>query len=370
MGYTQGKREPDSHELRQSGGPFAHIELPSFSVTHFGVKCRFPIIQSGRLTIAVLLCDTGHEHLGLLLCPSNDPVQDPSRKKYHVGYAFQQVSSDHPTVFARLISLRNDFYNFNVTSDSDNTTITPEWRDIFIAASPPPIKKDVAPSLCFPLHSIMPAPPFRIPHWLIGRLNQAGLELQPLVMEDQPIAGQPLVVAAVFEDTLAMEGVCILLGTCIRSSHHVKHWAKVLSYHAANWIEEGSFSHDCVDHHIAAWPDWTRDFGDADRTVRLSFSRCSLTPEHTLVIHIELKGGAYDARKAQRNVTFPPREPIGIPLGLQTTDGANSVHTLSGSPSSEPANSFNSALETLSNTTVRPGRISHYFTATMRLARR
>lgn len=36
-------------------GPFGQIELPRFSFTNYGVECRFPIIESDGLTIAVLL---------------------------------------------------------------------------------------------------------------------------------------------------------------------------------------------------------------------------------------------------------------------------------------------------------------------------
>ncbi|PIL33600.1 hypothetical protein GSI_04223 [Ganoderma sinense ZZ0214-1] len=292
---------------RRRFGPFARIELPRFTFTNYGVECRFPIIESDGLTIAVLLCDTGREHIGLLLCPSNDPVQDPSRKKYHTAYGFWNRGSAFSESF-RLISLGNDFYNLTLRLNGAAKTVTAEWRDIFILASPPPIGKDVASSRrSFLLHSIEPAPPFRLPHWLIGRLARMGLELLRLDIPSQPIAGQPLTVVAEFADRVVGEAIHISLGTCTQSSGTPAHWAKVSSGYQYLWAAD---SHDCCEHHIKAWPSWTKEFGDADRTVRLSFSSCKLTPGLTLVVHVELEGHVYDAMKVQKNVPFPSWESL------------------------------------------------------------
>ncbi|KAI1791141.1 HET-domain-containing protein [Ganoderma leucocontextum] len=333
--------------VRREHGPFARRELPSFSVTHYGAKCRFPIIESDGFTIAVLLCDTGHEHIGLILYPSNDPVQDPSRKKYHVGYGFQTHAG---RFFRRLISLGNNFYNLNMRLNGKLETVTAEWRDIFIVDSPPPIKKDVAPSLCFPLHSIEPAPPFRLPHWLIGRLNQTGLQLQLQDLLSRPIAGEPMVVVTVFVDYVAREGVLIVLGTCMQSDGTPMRWANVLLFSQNNWGAGLHYSHDCHEHHVEAWLSWTKDFGDAERTVRLSFSRCRLTPEHTLVVHLELEGRVYDARKKRMNVTLPSREGLGL--------GTNAfgLHALS-PPTGQPTNAKILALASESVRSIESARL-------------
>ena len=190
-------------------------------------------------------------------------------------------------------------------------TVTAEWRDIFIVDSPPPGKKDVAPILCLPLHSIEPVPPFRIPHWLIGRMAQIGPALRPLKVKSRPVARKPLLMSAVFEDAIGMEYVAIVLGTCVQSPGTPAHWAKAVVCWMDNWGEGWDYLHDCREHHIMAWPNWTKDFGDDERTVRLSFSRCKLTPEHTLVVHIELEGRAYDAWKKRKNVEFPSRVALG-----------------------------------------------------------
>ena len=150
------------------------------------MECHFPIIESEGFIVAVLLCDTSREHIGLILRPSDDPVQDLSRKKYYTGGMF----SIHG--FRRLILLGNDLYNLRL----NGKPVTAEWRDIVIAEAPSLAKRDAAPSRCFALHSITPAPPFRIPHWLISRLAQVGMEMRPISLQNIPTNGMPLRVTA------------------------------------------------------------------------------------------------------------------------------------------------------------------------------
>ncbi|KAM5543080.1 hypothetical protein V8D89_003464 [Ganoderma adspersum] len=177
-----------------------------------------------------------------------------------------------------------------------------------ILGSPPPIAKGGAPSRwCFPLHFIEPAPPFRIPHWLIVGLTRMGLEPLRLDIQSQPAAEKPLVVVAEFPDRVTGEAIHVALGTCMQSQSPgtLAHWAKVqLGYHYP-WAAE---PHDCCEHHVKAWPRWTKEFGDAEGTVRLSFSSCKLMPKHTLVVHVELEGRVYgDLKIQERRVTIARR---------------------------------------------------------------
>lgn len=219
--------------------------------------------------------------------------------------------------------------------------MTAEWRDIVVVDSPPPDKKEVAPSLCIPLHSIEPALPFRIPHWLIGRLTQMGLELQQLRVRSKPVAGKPLLMMAQFIDISSVESIHIVLGTCMQSPGK-RHWAKALVYCADNWDEAWNLWHDCHKDHVAAWPNWAKDFGVAERTVRLSFSSCKSTPEHTLVVHVELEGRVYNAMKKRTNVELPSREALGLgtdvsellPPGRRISSRSSSCTTVSTLPPS------------------------------------
>ncbi|KAI0800361.1 hypothetical protein C8Q74DRAFT_407819 [Fomes fomentarius] len=63
-------------------------------------------------------------------------------------------------------------------------------------------------------------------------------------------------------------------------------------------------THDCSQDHISDWPNMTREFGDAERTIRLSFTRCSLAPT-TLIIHTELDGHAYQRLSRTTGAPLP-----------------------------------------------------------------
>ncbi|KAM5543082.1 hypothetical protein V8D89_003466 [Ganoderma adspersum] len=304
---TMDELQPETR-VRRRLGPFGRIELPRFSATSFGLECRFPIIESDGLTVAVLLCDNSREHIGLLLHPSKNSIQDPTRKKYYSGCCnklpFGGVS------FARLVSLGDDLYNLKLNGE----TVTAEWRDIFIADSPQAIMKDVLLILSSQLNCIVPAPPFRLPHWLISSLMSMGMDpVLPLHMASKPVDGMPLQMAAVFLDMDTWEGIRLILGTCTQSSgHRPLHWAKAMPQCLDNWSQRTDYSHNCLRDHVDAWNGWTKDFGDTERTIRLSFSRCKLVPEHTLVVHVELEGCVYDAMKDKNNVVFPSREEAAL----------------------------------------------------------
>ena len=301
---TQKNRDPEGRPL----GPFGPIKLPRFSSTSYGLECHFPIIESDGLTVAVLLCDAGDYggYIGLLLHPVDDRVQDPSRKKYYTGHGFRRECGGD-LVFRRLVPLGKDYWNLHL----DDKAVTAEWHDVFIADRPPPVKRDVPQSLCCTLHSVAPAPPFRIPNWLVTKLVSMGMELRPLHVESKPTtAGKPLHVSATFEHASLKEGIRLVLGTCTLSYNRPTHWAIAIPRYIKNWNERPDYSHDCVEDHVDAWPGWTKDFGDDERTVRLSLSLSTLTPAYTLVVHVQLEGHCYDALKNQRNATFPSREEI------------------------------------------------------------
>ena len=290
-------------------------------MSNYGLEGRFPIIESDGFVVAVLLCDNGREHFGLLLHPSNTPVQDPFRKRYNVGYGFRRATLQGQAVeqprLKRLISLGSDIYNMQVNGKTAKAT----WQDVLITETPPQMHRDAAPSLCSALHSIAPAPPFRLPPWLVGRLEQLGMELLPLHVESPPAGGKPLLVIATFEsvaDAGQIEGIRLVLGTCMTHTLTLRglppHWAAatprkpgVRGYDLASL-----WTHDCRRDHIEDWDGWTRVFGDAERTIRLSFSRSTVLPERTLVVHVELEGGVYGAMKERKRVVLPPREDVGL----------------------------------------------------------
>ncbi|KAM5540545.1 hypothetical protein V8D89_005774 [Ganoderma adspersum] len=302
------------NRIRRRSGPFGRIELPSFSATNFGLKCRFPIIESEGLTVAVLLCDNGREHLGLLLHPSKTYVQDPSRKQYYIGRCFMTPSKPgyvtfaHPSyvTFARLISLGSDLYNLTL----NGKIVTARWRNVFIADSPRAITKDVVRALSSKLHSVYPIPPFRLPHWIISKLMRMGMEPAfPGLHVARSVNGMPLQMEARFINMDALEGVRLIFGICLQHNRPPCRWAKAMSQTADNWDSKTDYSHHCSVHHINTWQGEKMDFKDSDqRIIRLSFLPCKVIPGDTLDIHVELKGRAYHAMKPWKAGVFPFRE--------------------------------------------------------------
>ena len=253
---------------------------------------------------------------------SKDPLQDnpSSREKYNTGYFFDRGSGVRR--FSRLISLGRDLHNLRINGKEVRA---PKWDDVLIVESPPPTKKEVAPSVLYALHSLgtgSPAdpPPFRLPLWLIGRLRAMGMELQPLPFH--PVQRHALSMSVEFVDTTNMEGIRLVFGTC---EHHRDwpqagrdgsgsgrrvHWAKAMPLYPESSHQRQSYNHVCSKHHVRDWPDLSKDFGDAKRSVRLSFFP-QPTCSYTWVIHIQLEGRIYTGMKMRKVVDFPPRDLVG-----------------------------------------------------------
>lgn len=249
-------------------------------------------------------------------------------------------------MFWRLIPLGSDIHNLTLDLNRKVVPVTAEWRDIFIVDHPPRIKRDPTSSLCSPLHSIQPAPPFRIPHWLIDRLTYIGWELAPLcVVESGGISGKQLLVKAGFRSTTATShwgSFLVILGTCTEIPGTPVHWAKV-SRHYDSLTSNEKEPHDCTKDHIKAWPDWTRTFRDGEQIYRLSFSSCKLTPEHTLVFHLELEGQEYDKVKKMKNLELPSRKALELRPNVIVPSAppsqpspTSNAETLVSSPHSQP----------------------------------
>ncbi|KAI0740644.1 heterokaryon incompatibility protein-domain-containing protein [Earliella scabrosa] len=335
---TSHMDQPEAVERREHG-PFGQLELPTLTSTVDGLACRFPIIEVDGMTIAVLLCELLGSHLGLLLHPSPNPIQDPRRRMYRTAYTFQ-LGDDR--VDSRLINLGNDYYNIWINGQRR----TAQWRDICIEDSRA-MAGTVAESLV-QVNCIATVPPFRIPLWLIGRLTTIELQRVGVEVYSRPAAGAndtdtPMLIHLWCEKlTRPGEGIDFLLGTCIASSvagsaRTIPHWAKVVTRNQENWtFPMDALRHQCNQHHVEDWPNGTKTFGDADRTVILSFRSCKLNPNTTLVMHVELEGRVYTEMKRRNNVVIPSRQQLARepnpasskPQSIRSPSGISSRSTL------------------------------------------
>ncbi len=282
------QNETDSE--RRTLGPFGGLELPKFTLTHYGLECRFPIIEGDGVAIAVLLCETHEAHVGLLLHPSPPNVLDPTRKRYHTGYGF---SKDGGVAFFRLVYLGDDWHNLRFMGKP----VTAEWRDIFIASRSKYDQVDLA-ARSAALNCRTPPAPFRIPSWLPSRMLKLSMEMARVRVFNASVFESSNII---FEDYYAREGFHVVLGTC--STTH--EWARAIPRHRENWNEAVQATHLCSEHHIDAWPGAAKDFGDAARTVRLSFTRCNFTSSPVFVLHVELEGWVYTEMMEGREMTIP-----------------------------------------------------------------
>ncbi|KAH9929903.1 uncharacterized protein BXZ73DRAFT_78012 [Epithele typhae] len=156
------------------------------------------MFESTGITVAVLFSETCDGHIGLLLHPSTALMQDAARPKYHVGHGFRRANGS--LCVRQLVALAR-----------------PRGRDLFIADAPPTRERDERLVLRHALHCLRPAPPLRVPHWLLGRLAALGLELRrPTVVSHPSAEGEPLLCMLRFQDLRGREAVEIVMGTCDR----------------------------------------------------------------------------------------------------------------------------------------------------------
>lgn len=287
------------------------------------MKCRFPVADIGEYSIAVLLCETSTQHVGLLLHPvPESSVQDPRQKKYYTGYAFLTASVNRFRS-CRLVYLGNDLYNLRFKG----TQIKPEWRTFYVQASPP-FWENADPVLrlaSFQLDSI-PTTPFRVPRWLIGNLSTLGFLWTSSVVNFVQPDNLPQVTAT-FSNVPRSHSLRMWFGLCAADQGPPVHWAWLEMSYDQTWTRKWTtYQHDCAQDHIDAWPGRTRDFTTAGRTVRLSFTPCQHSPQTTRVLHIELKGEPLEEIQRACGLTIPsfaelssaPRPPAPAVVQLQT----------------------------------------------------
>ena len=312
---------------RLTVGPFGRISLPSFEMTPHGMKCKFPVAEVNGVTIAVLLCETGDQHIGLLL-HRVDPevaVHDVDAQVYNVGWAFK---SGHTYRYTRTVELGRDLYHLRFRG----TNFQAEWRDIIIHAVPGQTDKTDAAHLLllFDLDSA-PDDPVRIPRCLMNTLYHLKFLHSCSVGRHRERGNMEGWID--FHDPKLNEGLRIRIGMCFGngsesapSAGRAVHWAwaepqKIENWRDNTWVHR---EHDCNQDHVDDWPNGSKAFGDDQRRISLSFAPCVHTPETTRVLYIGLSGSVYEERQQRLNVFLPPREALA-PWRQSSTHNSSSV---------------------------------------------
>ena len=288
------------------------------------MKCHFPIIDMDTYAIAVLLCETSSQHVGLLLhAASGTEVQDPVRRKYYTAYAFDKKKTGRAHS-CRLALLGNDLYNLRFKGKE----LKAEWRDIFIQTVPPHLDNNdpALRFLAFKPDSIATTP-FRFPRWHLGDLQAIGF-LPHFGTVDKVGPGKLPQTTVSFMNTPRCEAFRLSLGLCAQSSNadgsggtegdgNPAHWAWLETSHDVDWATPWTtHTHVCAEDHVAAWAPVAggaraRVFAERpERSVRVSFRPCRHSPQTTLVVHVELLGSVYEGLQRDVEVHIPPIEEV------------------------------------------------------------
>ena len=311
--YYQPPKNDLERERRQKG-PFGNVELPSFEVTNYGLKARFPVAEVEGITVVVLLCETATIHLGLLLHEAEESeLVDPSRTTFYVTWAFKRNDQDTHSL-CRICYLGEDLYDLRFRGH----TLKPVWRDIYIRSGPR-YQESMEPS-----HLVLrftpdrnPPFPFRVPRWTLSALST--MRIQPTTgtvsSSSSPSASWHVWVS--FGHITRYEGFAIAFGLCKKAGQEGKpvHWARATPRQFDNWSDFAwrKREHDCHEEHICDWTGMGKDFGPPDRRIRLEFAECPFAPATTLVLYLNLSGRVYEEMVRTSNVTFPPRPATGAP---------------------------------------------------------
>ena len=284
-------------------------------MTSNGMRCHFQVAQVDGIAIAVLPCQRKGEYIGLLLHPSpSDQNQAPLRQLYYVSWSFLK-STGSRSGNRRLACLGSDIDNLSFRGKP----ITATWQEIYIAAHPPTTgRRDGAHLLQRFLPDIAPTT-FRVPRTLMQTLGALGFFPTTRMTSWDPASKDTVLFWC--ENTVFIESVRILLGTCKKASTGVRpcHWAWAEQRHSATGTEPWrEYAHDCVTDHIENWPDSTREFGDTERMIRLVFAPCKHAPEKTLVLGLELVGSRY--KEIQRKANIYLRLRVKLPRLIGDTE--------------------------------------------------
>ena len=246
--------------------------------------------------------EKGRDSLGLFLHPAPNnailPDQEESCEVYYTSWAFHDrlpVGTTSGYGLKRLVSLgdvNNMCYHGN--------PITTTWRNIYIIAQPSTMgRKDGAHLLQRFLPDKAPMH-YRIPRTLIQTFS--ALEFFPLT---GPVSGSHLVASTsiTWQNTTSQEAIRIILGTCIKACSSGTstpspgvHYAWAEAINPKMWyVGFGHYEHNCDNDHIDNWTNCEHEFGDAERKIRLKFTRCPYSdPARVFVLGLGLAGSIYD----------------------------------------------------------------------------
>ncbi|KAH9855896.1 heterokaryon incompatibility protein-domain-containing protein [Lenzites betulinus] len=308
----------------------SRMHVPEFTVTSHGVRCRLLIIEdrtgASSFSAAVLACqhvcsDTGaRTGIALVLRRSDAPASSSTAKssvQYHTGLPLNLNAEDRRHHRRqRLLTLNPGPHELPY---GHTKRLTVRWRKLYLAQQPlaqDRLRLGVTVVQTIPLRFLFPA-------WLLVELDKRGFRSQhapapaPVVEKGAGSVGglrTPVLYtrwhmrSVVFANAATGEAFAIQLGRCEDALWATVSFTPALSCSSTfggsgvDEQEEEAYPlevhqytspDECERHHITCWPDGSKTFGDAERSVRLTFSRRQQEPDDLYVVDIHLAGRVY-----------------------------------------------------------------------------
>ncbi|PIL26299.1 hypothetical protein GSI_12055 [Ganoderma sinense ZZ0214-1] len=303
-----------------TSGPFDGVELPRATTASYGIKLRLPVATVDGITIAAMLCEGSDRHFGLFL--TRDPSgKDPMRPRYFTGQSYSQSTTGSASFLARMCDLGDDLYKLTF----NGKPVEASWRTIYIVPTAAHFYSEQVTSPSLALNYNLDSK-FHVPLWLTYRFTALQFVVNEVKSTDT---------TQVLKFVNHSEGrIFVSLGTCTKGQDPDKPpllWAKVV---VMTLVNPSRFTHDCSTDHLDtdSWATRSKVFGDADRSVRLSFMSSMQPPRERLVIHLELFGRVFEEMLRESGISFPSvadlQRPTPRTAAYDATISESQPHTL------------------------------------------
>ncbi|KAI0767174.1 heterokaryon incompatibility protein-domain-containing protein [Fomes fomentarius] len=302
-----------SHPSPKGNSPHKYsIHLPDFSITSHGARSRMLVIESqvgySVLAIAALACrdESTGSSVGLLLRRRRQKESSFKHPRYHVGVTVRGAAD-----WSRLrYRLAQADWAPHILSFG-HTPITAEWKQLYISHRASSRQRQ--PTTAANSTKTPAAFRFYCPRWLEVELRKQGFESDVPLPTARAEAHRLGDGGPVARFTLTHRGTGelfrILVGQCGGSP-----WATASTspapfdsklglpsalpsppqQNSSLWMNlpMSSTSFDCARNSVSSWPDGSRTFGDASRSVQLTFTRAN-DGGATHLLDIRLGGSVY-----------------------------------------------------------------------------
>lgn len=248
----------NERRIEQSSMPhlFPRPAIPTYTITHYGVVCRIPVVDTPHFSVALLFCSDSDGYVGLVLtpCPDSEDIREPL---YHPGVTFSGSSGQLRTV--RIVNLGHDLGALRF----DDAPITFAWKEISLALRPALSSKRLPRLTSHPTPSSVDAETLNV-------LTLFGFEPYPTQIPRSWT--QSLSIDVIFQcPGPGGSRILLAIGRCPQhtpsstgnSCVSQEHWANIWIIPSQGSQSEHPPPHNCHEHHICEWPNLRKLFDES-----------------------------------------------------------------------------------------------------------